>query len=41
MERTEKNKLRKELLEAKEKSDLVSLDNHFQELISAEEIEWY
>ena len=40
MERAQKNKLRKELLEAKENSDLDSLDTHFQELISADTIEW-
>ena len=40
MERVQKNKIRKELLKAKEKSDLASLDSYFQELISAEKIEW-
>ena len=40
MERTQKNRIRKELLEAKGKSDLASLNNYFQELISAKNIEW-
>lgn len=41
MERSEKNRIRRELLEAKGKSDLTTLDQYIKVLLNKDVIEWY